>query len=259
VVEAGEPMIVAGETVAGAEVAGATVVGDAGEVEAADPLAVNDDEFPGSALDGDWTIYEPGLSSAQIVVSGGELNLAANMGGVGFSFWYMTNEGILVYKEITGDFDMVAGVRVRNYADSGLPTVGDGNYRVAGIAAHDPTRTDPNTDLNYVHVGLGCMNTADIEVEYKNTVDSFSDFTATPTSGSNTGVGELRLRRVGQIFTLFYRHTTGDSWTQVGEYDRTAAPMPSTLQVGFMSYSNEGVAEGGDIRLFVDYVHFTTP
>lgn len=249
-------MIVEGEIVAGEIVAGAAVVGDAGESEPADPLAVNDDEFSGTDLDPAWLRYEPGLAAMQDAVSGGELNYTCNFGGVGFSFWYMANEGILLYKEITGDFDVVAGVRVRNSADDGLPTVGDANYRVAGIAAHDPDRS---TELNYVHVGLGCMNTADIEVEHKNTTASFSDFTATPTSGSNTGVGELRIRRVGQVFTLFYRHTSGDSWTQVGEYDRTATPMPSLLQVGFMAYSNDNILDNADIRLFVDYIHFTTP
>lgn len=252
-------MIVAGETCAGVIVGGITVAGDNGsgeEPEPTDPLAALDDEFQGVTLDADWLSYEPGTSEVQTAVADSELDFTCNLGGVGNSFWYMLNQGIVLYKAVTGDFDMIAGVRLRNSADSGLPTVGDGNYRIAGICAHDPDRS---TQLNYVHVGMGCIATADIQVEIKNTIDGNSFFDPVTPTGADTGIGELRIRRIANVFTLFYRPDTESAWAQVGEYDRTAVPMPTTLHLGFMAYSNDGVLPNADVRLFVDYVHFTTP
>lgn len=244
--------MVTGEQVGGA-VVGAAVVGAAQagvSLEETDPLAAMDDGFNEAALASKWTVYE-GDGTASISVSGGELNLTCNAGGTNDSLWFDGDEGILVYQLVTGDFDAVATVRVRNLANSGLPTVGDGNYRIAGLAAHDPDRSSL---LNYVHVGLGCTASAGITCEWKTTESSVSTYNSVAAA---TGVGQIRILRVDQIFSLYYRAAASDAWTLVQSIDRGATtPLPSTLQLGFMVYAS---VASHDERIFVDRFTVRTP
>jgi len=207
------------------------------------------DYFGGSALQSKWTAYQ-GDGTATIAVSGSELNLTCNAGGSGDSFWFDAEQGILVYQLVVGDFDAIATIRVRNSADDGLPTVNDGNYRIAGLAAHDPDRS---TVLNYVHIGLGCTASAAITCETKNTVDSVSDFDA---AAAATGAGQVRILREGQTFSMYYRASASASWTLENTYDRTGFEMPDTLQLGFVVYAS---IAGHDIRIFVDDFTVTRP
>lgn len=208
------------------------------------------DYFGGTALQSKWTVYE-GDGTASIAVSGSELNLTCNAGGTGDSLWFDTDQGILVYQLVTGDFDAIATVRVRNLADDGLPTVGDGQYRIGGLAAHDPDR---GTVLNYVHVGLGCTASAAIECEWKTTEDSVSDYASI---AATTGAGQIRILREGQVFSLYYRATESAAWSLVQEIDREATvELPQTLQLGFMAYASTAIH---DIRLFVDRFTITRP
>lgn len=209
--------------------------------------------FDGTSTPGGLTLYN-GDGTGTVALSGGELGLTINAGGSGDSLWFDGDEGVLLYTLVTGDFDAISSVRVRNTANDGLPTVNDGNYRVAGLAAHDPNRA--GGVLNYVHIGLGCIATADIEVEYKTTVDSISDYNAVAATGASTGAGQLRILRVGQVFSLFYRASTAAAWTLAQAYDRTDNPLPDTLQLGFICYSSQAVH---DIRLFVGDFTITRP
>jgi len=207
------------------------------------------DHFGGSALQSKWTLYE-GDGTASISVSGGEMGMTINAGGAADSFWFDANEGCLLYQLVAGNFDAIATIRVRNSADSGLPTVGDGNYRIAGLAAHDPDRS---TTLSYVHIGLGCTASAAITCETKNTIASVSDFDEAPAA---TGAGQVRIVRAGQVFTMYYRASPSVAWTLENTYDRTASPMPATLQLGFVVYAS---VAGHDIRIFVDDFTITRP
>lgn len=212
-----------------------------------DPLASLSDTFSGAALDAKWTVFE-GDGTASIAVSGGELNLTCNAGASADSFWFNGEQGILIHQSVTGNFDVIATLRIRNTADSGLPPATQ--FRIAGIAAHDPDRA---TDLDYVHVGLGATAEADLRCEWKTTVASVSTFGSV---SAPTGVGQIRLTRSGQLFTAYYRASAGDAWTTVQAMDRTAAALPNTLQVGMMVYSNQFAH---DIRGFYDSIVFSTP
>lgn len=214
-----------------------------GEVVRSNDLSGLDDGFDGAAMQSRWTLYE-GDGTAVTSVSGGQMNLTCNAGGAGDSLWFDAEQGILWYQLVSGNFDVSASVRVRNLADSGLPTVGDGNFRVGVLAAHDPDRS---TDLDYVHCGLGCIGGAGIEAEYKSTVASVSSYASI---AAPTGAGTLRIRRVGQLFSLYY------GTTLLQAYDRTAAPLPTVLQVGIGVYAS---VASHDLRMFVDSVTFTRP
>src|SRR5574338_450012 len=216
-----------------------------GAETAPDPLSALNDTFTGASLNAKWLTYNGG-GTISVSQHDGEMDLTCSAGwdgGTGGSFWYNAFQGGLEYQEVDGDFDAVADVRVTNLAGDGLPT-DDGNYRIAVLAAHDPDRS---TDLNYVHVGLGMTATpgAPARCEWKTTVNNVSTFgdTAAETTA------QIRLLRQGQIFTAYYRANAGDAWTEVQAMDRTAAPLPSTLQLGFDVYSQ---AASHDLRVFVD-------
>jgi hypothetical protein len=217
-----------------------------------DPLAALNDTFSGAALLSKWTAYQ-GDGTLSTAVSGGELNLTCNAGGAGDSFWYNAEQGVLLYQLVTGDFDARARVRVRNLADDGLPTVGDGNYRIAGIAAHDPDRA---TDLDYVHVGLGCTASATLTAEWKDTQASTSYFADYTDADVQTGEGEIRLLREGQVYTFYYRPLAGGAWVELQVRGRGGAPLPDTLQLGFVVYAS---VASHDIRIFADDFRVTTP
>lgn len=222
-------------------------VADQGEAEDA-PLV--DLSFDGATVPAALTLYQ-GDGTVTTSVTGGEMNTTVNAGGTGDAFWFDSEQGCLYYVAVSGDFDAVLTGRVRNLADDGLPTVGDGNFRIAGLAAHDPDRA---TDLNYIHVGWGCTASVAITCETKNTVDSVSDYDEAPAA---TGAGQLRIVRTGQVFRLYSRASAGAAWTLQNTYDRTAAPMPTTLHVGPMPpYAS---VPTHDMRLFVSQLRITRP
>lgn len=229
--------VVGGYTVQGRSAAGSP----AQSRDPLDDLGDLSDGFVGSALGPRWSLYE-GDGTIVTAVANSEWNLTCNAGGAADSFWFDAEQGILPNVSVRGNFSCVATVRVRNSADSGLPTVGDGNFRIAGMAAHDPNRAS----LNYVHVGLGCTASAAITCEWKTTVNSVSTYNAIP---APSGSGQLRMDRIGQLFNLYYRAAVTDAWSLAQAVDRSANPMPTTVQLGFMVYSN---VAGHDERLFID-------
>jgi hypothetical protein len=206
--------------------------------------------FSGASVPSALTLYEGG-GTVTTTVSGGAMNTTVNAGGVGEAFWFDGNQGCLYTIPVAGDFDAVLTGFVRNLADDGLPTVGDGNFRIAGLAAHDPDRA---TELNYIHIGWGCTASVAITVETKNTVASVSDFDA---AAGPTGAGQVWIRRRSQIFTCFSRPAQSGAWTLQNTYDRTAAPMADMLDVGIMPpYASVATH---DMRIFVERLRITRP
>lgn len=224
------PTTVTLSTVAPVTVAPYTVVVDATEDEGGD-------SFDGVALDASWEWYREEV--ADYSVSDSEFHqshvpIVLNPAG---PLWFSGFEGMLVYKLIDGDFDVVAWLRLSNDADNALPTIS--GYKVAGLQAHDPTRPD----FNYVHVGLGVLSPdhADLRAEWKTTVDSQSDSGALATGEFDSiswpsGEGQIRLTRVGDVFTMYVRPLAGGAWTQLQQVTR--ADLPEELQVGLTFYSN---------------------
>lgn len=244
-----------------------------------DPLAYLDDLFdsgPADVTQRGWSVYKDGAIAGRAVGSGHlDFTILAGAGGVGgaTSFWFDgTADGALIHKTIAGPFDCRIRAQIRNTANSGNPAVS--NFRIAGLAAHDPTRT--SNVFNYVHIGGGSTGTANNRVEWKCTDDNggasndTSAFNAVDWSGGAMDIDLRLVRRATnlQIFDLFWRATTGDllsgSWTSLVTCNRTAnttpdrdtngalanlaVSMPETLQVGPMLYSN---TTAHDIRMRV--------
>jgi hypothetical protein len=185
-----------------------------------------DDDFAGASLDPSWSVLHPAL--ATITVSGGALHLVPTAAGAP-DIWYNAGEGPLVYKLVSGDFDVSAVMSTRNPSMPANPPPTE--YRLAGILARDPASSPASSNTVHVAIGAGSSGQG-TSYEYKSTNDSVSDWMATPTASPS---GEVRLRRVGNTFDMFWRPDSISSWTNIHTFVR--ADMPAELQVGLMVYS----------------------
>ena len=260
-----------------------------GESAPVDPLAALSDTFDGtdSLTDRGWTIYNAGTISDQ-TVSGGELHLTSTTGGAAGAWWYsqpsgptLTEDGALVYKTVTGNFDVRARIRVRNAAGTGSPSAAALEWRFAGIQVQDPAGLGAGTNFNYVHIGLGSDPGGQNRIEWKVTDDDGA-LSNRSTFASDAGSADLdydlRIVRDGQIFRLYYRRTDlGETlasdvgWTQVSIGDivkdqntpartggATPVAFPDTLAVGIMPpYAGPQVTL--DLQCWVEEIRFSTP
>lgn len=263
------PYVVGGSVVAGA------IVGDGGVY--VDPLAALSDDFSsGSTMTGNgWTIEDsiPSASPSDTITAG-EADLTISGGGVGGSFAFDGNDYCLWYKEVTGACDFRARVRVENAAGTGLPPAS--SFRIAAIHAADPDRTT----YEYVHVGLGAINTGVLSIEWKTTDNSDSAYggSALTLTGGEI-LYDLRIVRTAadlQVFDLYVRAGTAQDldsdtgWTLFQTIDRTddtvpdraansgstAVALPDTLRWGFTIYS---LGSTHNIRMYVLECLFSTP
>ena len=196
-------------------------------------MPVQSTDFAGPALDPALQVFKPAALQA-VTFAGGRARLEPVQGGnaADGSFWFDGFTGFLLYYVVTGDFDAIATFDARDEADDvSLPPV-DGSFRICALAAHDPDRS---TNLDYVHAGFGSVDVGH-HAEWKTTVASSSTFgsTAWPSVG-----GQVRLQRVGQVFTASVRALPSDPWTLLQVMDRSAAPLPDTLHVGLTAYCSD--------------------
>ena len=184
------------------------------------------DTFDGASLDPSWSVLNPSL--VNISVTGGALHLTPTTSGGG-NVWYQNGQGPLIYKEVTGDFDVYATLTVRDSTNTANPPPPE--YRFAGILARDPAGGTVNT----VHTAMGSgSNIQGTCYEYKSTDDSVSNWMATPTPGA-TASGQVRLSRTGTMVFMHWRALPADPWTQIFSVNR--ADLAATLQIGPMIYA----------------------
>lgn len=206
------------------------------------PLSNFDNEFDGVALGPSWSVLHPELAS--ITVGGGRLDVTPNTGGLP-NMWYHDGEGVHVHRAVTGDFTVTTRLTVDDPGNPGTPP--PPSYRFAGISARDPSSTA--LDQDYVHAAIGVGGpTEPIVSEDKSNLDSVSDWLVYPIA-SNTG--ELRITRVGSIFSIYYRLDAQSSWTLMRAHDRP--DLPATLEVGPMAYAASSPAA---VRGRFDYLRF---
>lgn len=201
------------------------------------------DDFDGVALDPSWTVLNGAL--ATLSVSGGQLigEALAN------SVWFNDSAGILIHKDVTGDFDVRTTLHVRK--TSNAIEGPDTEFRLGGILARDPASA-PGA-RNTVHVALGAGSVAvPTASEDKSTDDSTSTFLF---HAAGSFDGELRLVRSGSTFTMYHRAVGAGTWDLIGTHVR--ADLPATLQVGPMLYDNSG--GGADLTVSFDDIVFVGP
>lgn len=212
-----------------------------------DPLSALDDDFLGVGLNPKWSIYKP-ASTPGITVGGGYCRIPIVQGNTGAtgSFWFDTDNGVLLYQDCPGDFDAIVFGEARDELDAGPCTTAD--FKIIGLAAHDPA----NPPYNYVHVGLGSNTTGSLQAEHKSTSNSVSTFSYLPNA---SGSAWIRLLRVGQIFTTFFGPTSAGPWTTIDVVNRSVAvpPIPNTVRLGLMTYSNNAIAGGNILGRFNNF------
>jgi regulation of enolase protein 1 (concanavalin A-like superfamily) len=146
--------------------------------------------------------------------------------------WFEDYRGIFLFKEVTGDFSAVVRVQCTGLSTA-VPTR---SFSLAGIMARTPRVVSPGTwtegQENWVFINTGAGNPNVSQIETKDTVDSSSLLILTP---SQTGWIELRMDRIGPVFSL-YRRFPGENWFL--ERVITRNDMPAALQVGIDAYTD---------------------
>jgi hypothetical protein len=180
----------------------------------------------GTALSACWNLLHPEI--ALIEVSGGSLRVQPTASGNG-NVWFADSEGPLVYREITGDFEVTTIAHARDPNDVSQPP--PPQFRLGGLLVRDPASSAG--DRNSVHVVVGGGDNANpVSVEDKTTDGSSSDFLFYPVASADV---ELRITRAGSLFGLYYRAVGGPTWILTRSHDRP--DLPATVHVGLMAYS----------------------
>jgi hypothetical protein len=158
-----------------------------------------------------------------------------------YLLWYEESQGTLVSKLVTGDFKATTIVRARRASNPSLAP--DQHIHLAGLMARKPG----NGSENYVFIVVG-NDEQDLSVETKSTTNGVSDYDG-PSWGS--GDAELRICRIGGVFTLYKRTIGAPSWTLAATYQR--GDLPLTLEVGPNVYA---AASAPDLEASFDEVRF---
>ena len=171
----------------------------------------------------DWATVNP--QAVRMAVEDGALTLEL----IGSVLWFNAERGVLLSREVTGDFRATATVRTARTSDPSLAPGADGTIQLAGLMA----RTEVPAE-NYVFIVSGSIGHS-TGLETKTTTSSTSIYVqrGQPTEGD----ADLKLCRVGPEFTLSWRPAASDgAWTLMSTFPRE--DMPPTLQVGANIYTD---------------------
>ena len=193
------------------------------------------DAYDGTTLNPKWLTLNPPTNST-FLLNGGFLRITPGTTATGFANAPNRTPGPYVYQSFTGDFDVRVTLWLRNAADSGDAP---GNaFRSGALVASDGLGA-----TNWFEAAMWTATSA----AFIRRVAIHSDNTGAHTTLSTTGTGvtsaqaDLRITRVGQLFTLYWRATNplvpledNTGWTTTGTVDRSATPISSSMFVGTM-------------------------
>lgn len=185
------------------------------------------------------------------------------------SSWYQDYRGVLLYKEVSGDFVVTTKVRTTGRDGRSAPNV---LFSLGGIMVRTPRSDNARTwqpgRENYVFLSLGCADRpGTYQFEVKTTERSVSTLEKIPAGG-----GEALLRVVRSGSNLILLRNQGGQWTVHKRYSRP--DMPAQLQVGLTVYTdwdtvsklspidhNSRVLRNGspDLIAKFDYVRYSRP
>jgi len=160
--------------------------------------------------------------------------------------WFEDNFGQLLYKEVAGDFIVSTKVKVEGTAsDKKLRTL----FSLAGLFVRSPRTFTQDTwrpgQENWLFFSTGSATEPGTpQFEIKSTYQSTSTLKIYP---AKQGWIELRIVRLGEIFTLLYKYENGE-WQYLDQFIRP--DLPHQLQVGLTAYADwESSAE-----IYPDYL-----
>ncbi|MCA9537798.1 MAG: hypothetical protein KC620_02855 [Myxococcales bacterium] len=234
------------------------------------------DEFDGPAVDllaandTGWQILHP-ERAARVEIADGHLTIVArNPPADDHWGWFEDYYGVLVHREIEGDFAVTARLRVVDDLDPSAPPTGD--FNAGGFVVRDPAGTHAG-DENWVMYNFGAQGPTGYSREIKKTQNSRSGLYLNPQAFEEE---TLLLCRIGGVFRFwrwdqgwqaehFAPGVTNNQARAWPEIDVTgAAPMafeinlPQRLQVGIVTHvwSPAGPNDASMTRAIVDYVRF---
>jgi len=227
------------------------------------------DEFDSPATLKDWKRIDQteGWNADQLAkcaIEGGNRVLVPHP-----STWYMDYRGVLVYKDVAGDFVITAKLKTTGRDGQSAPK---SQYSLGGIMIRSP-RGDTSKNWstgkeNYVFLSLGAADQpGTYQFEVKTTERSQSNLEKISAGGSEA---LLQVAKVGPNLVLL--RNQGSGWVVHKRYYRP--DMPSQLQVGLTVYTdypsasqlgarehNATVIKSGnpDLIAKVDYVRYRKP
>jgi hypothetical protein len=242
---------------------------------AADDLSALDDEFADRAALGDgWHLFHARFGwpdKIRHLDIGGTTPGALNLQPY-HSAWVRDLVAPFLFREVTGDFDVRARVRVRG-ADGPVP---GGTWSLGGLLARAPNRNTADTweprreNWNFLTTGVGHVR-GETMTESKATFNSSSSLKLRPFAA---GWVELRLVRVGMAMVALARADGDDAWQVRDRWYRMESPPQ--MQVGLIAYTTSDDVLGGpehaptinatvdrdartDMMLEVDWIRFRRP
>lgn len=227
------------------------------------------DEFDSAASLANWKRIEQteGWGASQLEsseIKGGELVLMPFA-----SSWYQDYRGVLLYKEVEGDFVVSTKVNATGRDGRSAPRV---SYSLGGIMVRTPRSDSANTwrpgQENYIFLSIGSADQpGNFQFEVKTTQQSVSTLEKTSAA---SGEAILQFVRSGSNVALLKKQN--GQWSVHKRYSRP--DMPSSLQVGFTVYTdwdsvaklqplqhNKSVIRNGnpDLLAKFDYMRFHAP
>ena len=193
------------------------------EVDALHSLS---DEFESGKLSNNWQPINSRMGEFES--RDGELHFGLTMKTV----WFHGRSGPALVKNVKGNFAVSAKVRVRRESNKLLPPAPV--YQFAGLIARDANSEDMALE-NWVFTALGERG-GYYTNETKDTRNNMSIVHGPDTNRIHAD-GELRMCRIGQVFSMYGRSIGETAWVHIQSYDRGERPMPSTLQVGPIAYA----------------------
>lgn len=239
-----------------------------GQVSASDSISELSDEFESSDLRGWKRIHQTeGWNAEQlkkIAVEGGQLVLVPHA-----SSWYQDYRGVLVYKEVAGDFVVTTKVSATGMDGRSAPR---SQYSLGGIMVRSPRMDTAQSwrpgQENYVFLSVGSADQpGNFQFEVKTTQQSNSQLEKISAA---SGEALLQVARIGSNLIMLRKQ--GGDWVVHKRYQR--GDMPSQLQVGLTVYTdyptisrvqprehNSTVIQGGnpDLLAKFDFVRYRRP
>lgn len=208
-------------------------------------LCLLSDEFEGLVLDSSWMHFQQEYYSVD--VSNGQLSMDIDGSNCNNNCpWFHSQSAGFVYKNVTGDFDLISVVESEESSGSNSGNDINNDTQLGGLMARNGNSNSENYVFNVVGTRFDIPS-----IETKSTTNNSSG-TIEHFGISNTRA-ELRMTREGSTFNMYSRDIGDSIWIHRSMFDRP--DLPDTLQVGLIAYAFESYPENLVVKF--EYMKFS--